>query len=374
MKRISVLHIGKYYPPYVGGTESQLVTLVGELKNKLKIEVLVSNVRFKTSVEKIDGVRIYRLASAGKIFSLPLTLTLPFWMKRKRADILHFHLPNPLSVISYFISRPKGKIIVSYHNDIVRQRFFACLFNPLLIRFLRKADTIVVASANLVSNSSILRRFKDKCRVIPYGIDNDRFAPEKKVLKKAKNIKEIYGPPLILFVGRIVYYKGLEYLLRAMKNVEAKLLIVGDGPLRKRLEKSTQRLEISDKVFWLGMIDDKEIASYYYACDIFVLPSSERAESFGIVQLEAFACRKPVVSTNLPTGVPDVNINYKTGLVVLPRDPCDLTGAINRLLSSSKLRRVYGRNGRNRVKREFTKERMADAVFNTYLSSINYKV
>lgn len=366
MNRIKVLQIGKYYRPYIGGTENHLFTLVKELEKEVKVEILVANTRFKTSIEKDNGADIYRLASLGHLFSLPLTFSMPLWLKRQKADILHFHLPNPLAVFSYFISRPKGKIVVSYHSDIVRQRFFTFLFNPFLIRFLKKADAIIVTSENLIKNSLILGRFRDKCQVIPHGIDLRQFKPNKETLKKAEEIRQRCGSPLILFVGRLVYYKGLEYLLEAMKDIKARLLIVGEGPLKNRLKRKAFRLAISDKVIWIGEIKNEEIAPYYYACDVFVLPSSIRAESFGIVQLEAFACEKPVISTNLPTGVLFVNLNNKTGLIVPPRNSCALAYATNRILASPQLRKIYGRNGRERVREKFTKEKMREEVLKLY--------
>jgi len=366
MNRLKVLQIGKYYPPYKGGTESHLSTLAKELKKRVDIRVLASNTGLKTFLENDDGIEIIKLASIGSFCSVPLSLNMPFWLKKLKAEILHFHLPNPLSVISYFLSRPQGKIVVSYHSDIVKQRFLAPLINPFLIRLLKKAEAIIVASDNLVKNSFILERFRDKCKVIPYGIDANRFSPDKKALETAVEIKKRYASPLILFVGRLVYYKGLEYLLKAMQDIKAKLLIVGDGPLKNKLHRLAKQLNLGDKIIWIGGIGDEELVAYYHACDIFVLPSNIRAESFGIVQLEAFACGKPVVSTNLPTGVPFVNINHKTGLVVPPRNSQALAWAINKLLGSPQLCETYGKNGQERIEREFTKEKMGERVLKIY--------
>jgi len=368
MNRIKILQIGKYYDPYIGGTELHLFTLANELKKRsdFEIDILVSNTKASTEIETSNGIKIIRLATIGSLLSMPLSLSMPFWLRRQKADILHFHLPNPLSVISYFLSRPKGKVVVSYHSDIVRQKLFASLFNPLLIRFLKKSETIIVTSDNIIENSPILKKVKEKCKVIPHGIDINRFKPEKEILEKAEEIKASYGVPLILFVGRIVYYKGLKYLLKAMRDIKARLLIVGDGPLKNKLKRMTEHLLISDKVIWIGEVKNEEIAPYYYASNVFVLPSSVKAESFGLVQLEAFACSRPVVSTNLPTGVSFVNVNNKTGLTVAPRDTGALTYAINRFLNSPELCKNYGQNGRERVENEFIKERMAGEVSKIY--------
>jgi len=368
MSKIKVLQIGKYYPPYCGGTENHLFTLVQGLKEKLDIKVLVSNTSFKTTIENCDGVEVYRLKSLGSLFSLPLILSLPFWLKKLKADILHFHLPNPISVLSYLIMRPKGKVVVSYHSDIIKQKFWGFLFTPLLIVFLKKSQAIIVSSDNLINNSYILKRFKRKCLVVPHGVDIRQLKATQQILVEANRIKQEHGNPLLLFVGRIVYYKGLEYLLRAMKDIEAKLLIIGSGPLRNKFERLACNLGIEKKVSWLGEIKNKDISPYYHACDIFVLPSSLRAESFGLVQLEAFAFEKPVVSTNLPTGVPFVNLDHKTGLVVPPKNSLALTAAIKLLLASRDLRMAYGKNGRERVEKEFSNDKMANdilAIYNT---------
>lgn len=362
------MQIGKFFYPYIGGAELHLFTLVSELKKRsdFEITILVSNTSARTEIETNNGVKIIRLATIGCILSMPICFSMPFWLRKQKADILHFHLPNPLSVISYFLSRPRGKIVVSYHNDIVRQKILAYLIDPLLIRFLKKSEAIIVTSDNIIQNSFILKKVKDKCKIIPYGIDIDRFEPNEKILKKAGEIKHNLGSPLVLFVGRLVYYKGLSYLVKAMKDVKAKLLIVGDGPLRNKIKRLARRLFIDDRIFWVGEVKNEDIARYYYACDIFVLPSVFKAEGFGLVQLEAFACSRPVVSTNLPTGVPFVNINNKTGIIVAPRNTVALTCAINRLLDSPELRKNYGENGRERVERGFIKELMAEKTSKIY--------
>lgn len=262
--------------------------------------------------------------------------------------------------------RPYGKVIVSYHSDIIRQRFFLSLFNPLLIKFLEKAAVIIVTSKNLIDNSPVLKRFKNKCKIIPHGIDLNKFVLTNEVAKKIEEIKQKFSRPIILFVGRLVYYKGLEYLIKAMREIEAHLLVIGDGPLRNKLKKMAHHLEVSSKITWVGKIDNEKLTPYYYASDIFVLPSAIKAESFGIVQLEAFACEKPVISTNLPTGVPYVNLHRKTGLVVPPRDSKAIAKAIKVLLASEEIRKRYGQNGRERLGREFTKEIMSKEVLSIY--------
>ena len=366
MNKIKVLQIGKYYHPCRGGFESSLYTLVNELKDKFQFQVLAAHTKRKTVVEKFENLTITRLANLGNIFSQPITPMLPFWIKRAKADIVHLHLPNPLAMISYLMVSPEGKLIISYHGDIVRQKIAAIFLYPLLIRILDRADAIVVTSENLLNNSRILKRFRQKSHVIPHGIDIDKFKATPQILDESEKIKRSIGKLIILFVGRLVYYKGLEYLIRAMKDIDAKLMIIGEGPLGLRLRLFAKLLKVGDKILWLGEVADEALPIYYHACDIFALPSCADSESFGLVILEAHASGKPVISTNLPTGVTFTNLHQKTGLVVPPRDSQALADAIDTLISSKELIDRYGQSGRERVGREFTKENMAQKFLALY--------
>ncbi|MBC7190664.1 glycosyltransferase [Candidatus Aerophobetes bacterium] len=289
-------------------------------------------------------------------------------MRKIKADILHFHLPFPLSVMSYFFAKPEGKIVISWHSDIVRQKISKFFYHPFLVRFLKKADVIIATSPNMVESSPYLKRFRGKCRIIPLGIDVERFKLKEDEEGRVKEIRERYtsGKGIILFVGRLIYYKGVEYLIRAMRDIDASCLIIGEGKLKKKLEKMVDELGLSSKVHFLGSISDDKLPSYYHACDVFCLPSVARSEAFGIVQLEAMVCGKPIVSTNLPTGVPFVNQDKKTGIVVPPKNPQALAEAINTLLENPALRKKYGGCAKERVEKEFTKKVMVKRLLEVY--------
>ena len=169
-----------------------------------------------------------------------------------------------------------------------------------------------------------------------------------------------------MFVGRLSYYKGVEYLIEAMQWVNAKLLIVGDGELREKLEEKTISLGVNGKVKFLGKVSDEMLKYCYQICDIFVLPSVEPSEAFGLVQLEAMAYGKPVINTLLPTGVPFVSIDGKTGLTVEPRNSKALADAINKLLSDDELRKKFGIQARNRVVENFTVDKMNEKILKVY--------
>ena len=368
MNRIKILQIGKYYPPYKGGFENSLHALVEMLKDRFQFQILVANTDCKTTIERLINVTVIRLGSLGKIFSQPLTLSLFFWLKRSSCDVTHIHLPNPLAMIFYLIASPSGKLVVSYHNDIIRQRALMVFLKPMVIALLRRAQAIVVTSDNLINSSDILRMFRYKCYVVAHGIDADRFKATPEIKYEAEKIRERLKRPIVLFVGRLVYYKGLKYLIQAMKDIEAALMIVGAGPEGRQLKTLAKVLGVQDKIIWLGEVSDEELPAYYQACDLFVLPSCANSESFGLVILEAHSFAKPVVSTNLPTGVIFTNLHQKTGLVVSPKDSDSLKEAVNLLLASKELRDKYGEYARKRVGNEFTKEKMAQEIARVYES------
>lgn len=301
---------------------------------------------------------------------MPLSPSLPFVLVNalRQVDIVHFHHPFPLSEIAFALADTTAKTVVTWHADITRQRWAHFFYAPLVKRFLRRVDRIVATSQECLERSEFLRAVRSKCEVIPLGVDPDRFAVTPGVAKEAEAIRARYGKPLVLFVGRLVYYKGVRYLIEAMRDVNALCLIIGEGPCRKELEKASKACAVSDRVAFLGARSDEELPAYYHACDVFVLPSVEPAEAFGIVQLEAMACGKPVISTELPTGVRFVNLHGITGLRVPPRDPASLADGINNLLRDAELRDRLGSNGRKRVSEVFDVRMMVSAYLRLYES------
>lgn len=366
--KIKVLLVNKFYYPVTGGVEKHVQMLAEGIKDRFFICVLCCNKGRSTQIQEKNNLKVIRIGSIGTFRSMPLSLTFPSWMRKIKADILHFHLPFPLGVLSYLLTKPEGKIVVTWHSDIVRQKVGRFFYQPFLIKFLEKADVIIATSPNMIESSPYLKRFREKCKAIPLGINVKRFKPLEDEKEKVEKIRKKYmqGKGIILFVGRLIYYKGIEYLIKAMKDVDGVCLIIGEGKLRKKLEKMVDDIGLSSRVHFLGAVSDDELPLYYHACDVFCLPSVAKSEAFGIVQLEAMACGKPVVSTSLPTGVPFVNQDGKTGIVVPPRDPGALARAINTLLDNPALRERYGSYAKERVKREFTREVMVEKILRVY--------
>ena len=368
---LKVLQVYKdYYPPVVGGVEGHINLLANGLKDRgIKVEVLVSNTRAKLETEDINGIRVVKVPQLGRFASAPLNPGLPSWVRRlgKDADIIHFHFPNPTGEIASLLAGAGNKIVVTYHSDIIRQARLARLYSPLLNRFLKSSDVIIATSPNYVQSSDVLRQFRDKCRVIPFGINLERFALNSDISRKARSIRRKYKGPMALFIGKFRYYKGLYVLLEAMKRVQGILLLVGIGPMERDLKKQVNADdELRNKVFFLGELSDEDIVNHLHACDVFVFPSIFRSEAFGIVLLEAMACGKPLVSTELGTGTSFVNQHQETGLVVPPNDSKALAGAINYLFVNPEVRARFGKAARERVEKYFCLDNMVEDIIRTY--------
>jgi glycosyltransferase involved in cell wall biosynthesis len=237
-----------------------------------------------------------------------------------------------------------------------------------LKRALERADVVIATSPQLLDYSEVLAPFRDKCRIVPYGIDLEQFSPRHEALEAARRIREEHGGrPLLLGVGRLIYYKGFEFAIRALEQVpEAKLLLIGDGPLRGELAALARRSGVADRVVFVGDVLNELVTPYYLACDAYVMPSIARSEAFGIVQIEAMACGLPVINTALDSGVPFVSLDGKTGLTVPPSDATALAAAVRRLLSEPELRARLGAAGRLRAQAEFSKATLKRRLLAVY--------
>jgi rhamnosyl/mannosyltransferase len=366
---VRVLQLGKYYYPYMGGIENHLYLLCSELKEQVDLDVVVCNTRRRTVREQVEGVAVTRCAEVAHAASTSVCPTMPLELSRRDYDLIHFHFPHPVGVMSYLASRTPRRhaVVVTYHSDIVKQERLLKLFRPFMHRVLARADRIICTSPNYLDTSPDLARHRDRCEVIPYGIDLHQWERTPAVEAKARELRARHGGgPLLVAVGRLIYYKGFEHAIRAMRDVDAKLLVVGEGPLRGSLEALARACGVAGKVTFVGEVHNQEIIPYYLASDAFVFPSVARSEAFGIVQLEAMACGLPVVNTALDSGVPFVSRDGETGVTVPPADAEALATALRSLLGDAPRRAALGAAARRRVEREFTKEAMASRVRSLY--------
>lgn len=367
-KKPRVLQINKLYYPHIGGVEKVVQDIAEGLSDKAHMDVLACQDKGSFCQEIINGINVTKASSLGIHFSMPISFQFPFLLKKMchQYDVLHFHMPFPLGDIACLLSGYKGKVIAWWHSDIVRQKKLLKLYEPFLYQFLDRVDKIIVATPNHIESSAFLKSYRDKCVVIPFGIDLDTFGTNEKILHKISSIKEQHQRPIVLFVGRLIYYKGVEYLIEAMRKIDADLVLIGKGILEDKLKDMVNEFGMQERVCFKGEISYEEIIAYYHACDLFVLPSIANSEAFGLVQLEVMACSKPVINTALQTGVPYVSIHNETGLTVPPSDPQALRKAISELIDNKTMRIEMGNKARERVEKYFTKDKMLEAVLRLY--------
>jgi len=361
--KLRVLQVGKYYPPHAGGMETHLEALCGQLTRSIDLETVVAaSDSLGTSEELLNGMKLTR---AGKLFNLRSAPFCPGMVGKIRAssaDLVHIHLPNPGAILAYLASGHRGRLVFTYHSDIVRQKVLSKFFDPILHHALNRADAIIASSSNYIDSSYVLPLYRDKCRVIPFGIPIDHF--QQCDTAEVARLRQLYGPRIVLGVGRLVYYKGFEHLIEAMRFVDGHLVIVGRGPLHKALRQKAENCGVSERISFLADVDD--VRPYYHAADVFALSSVARSEAFGIVQLEAMACGKPVVNTNLDSGVTSVSRDGVTGITVPPANSEALGEALSSLLNDPLLCAIYGRAGQLRVEQRFSEQKMARQTLRLY--------
>lgn len=370
----TVLHIYKdYFPPVVGGIEKTLHLMCQGTKDEFDVRVLIARRERGLSTKRysLDGIEIIEAPSLGRVSSAPACPTFPILLRKLKSDIFHFHFPNPTGEISYMIMEPPGRVVVTYHSDIVRQKTALLVYRPFIYRFLECADIILPTSPNYIEHSAFLSRFRDKCEVMPLGIDFKQFDRSDSVRERALALREKFSTPIVLFVGVLRYYKGLHFLLRAMKTVDATLIIVGSGPEEEGLRGMCREHSIDEKIFFAGSVSDEEKVSYLYASDIFCLPSHLPSEAYGISQIEAMICGLPVVSTSLSTGVSFVNKDHESGLIVPPAEPESLARALNLLVRDDRMRKELGVRARERAQKYFSADTMNNHLKSVYHSLLS---
>ena len=365
MKKLNVLQVNKFYYPHIGGVEHIVQQIAEGLCRETAMTVLACQPKGAGSTEEINGVTVRKSSSVGTYFSMPLSFSFfrDFTRMSPKADIVHIHMPFPLGDAALFLSKYKGKVILWWHSDIVKQKKLLILYRPLMKWLLKRADKIIVATEGHIAHSDYLPPYKEKCVIIPYGTNlsfSQNHEPDGNKTESTKNIR-------LLYVGRLVYYKGCDILLKAMAKVEGvSLTIIGDGVLKDDLQKLSAELNVSDKVTFKNNLSSSELSQEYAACDIFVLPSVAKSEAFGLVQIEAMAHGKPVINTDLPSGVPYVSLHNITGLTVPPKDDDALAKAIQSLADNTELRAKFGAAAKKRAENEFSETKMLKSILTLY--------
>jgi glycosyltransferase involved in cell wall biosynthesis len=340
------------YPPVNGGIERYIHDLSRHLgRSGHEVSVLVASrepaLRSRGVIR--DGIPTIETPCLFRLLSNPVCLGLGGLVRRSGADVIHYHHPLPAATLSWFFSRPQVPHVVTYHSDIVRQAAFVPALAPFMRAFLRSASAILATSPAYAGTSPFLRDARN-VRVVPLGVDTAKFSPGP------SSRRDSY----FIFVGRFRSYKGIPVLLEAWRQLEGiRLVMVGGGPLKAEAVETCARHSLD--VEFAGDLDDSDLVDLYRGARALILPSIARSEAFGMVQLEAMACGVPVISTNLPTGVPWVNRDGVTGIVVPPGDAGGLGTAVRRMLDDA-ARDVLARGALERARSEFDQETLFGQV------------
>lgn len=357
---LRILHVYKDYHPTIGGIENH-IRMVAEqqVTDGHDVTVLVTNRGGERPLDRLHGVRLIRARRLATLASTPLSLSLLFALARQDPDLTHLHFPFPPGEVSQWLAGRGRPYVMTYHSDVVRQTTLLRLYRPLMRRILQGAGRIVATSESQLASSFDLNPFAAKCDVVPLAIDPRPFLEAGSRAPSATR-------PTVLFVGRHSHYKGVDDLIRALSQVKAHLLIVGDGPKRSSWESLAREVGVAERVCFTGLVGNEALPGMYANADLLVLPSNSRAEAFGVVLLEAMAAGLPCVTTEVGTGTSFVVQDGVTGFVVPPNNPRALASAMNRLLSDPPLRRKMGAAGRERVLCEFTQPIMTARLADVY--------
>lgn len=374
---MKVLQLGKFYP-IRGGVEKVMWDLTKGLgASGVKADMLCAVLGSDNpsggvmELEIGPGARAVCVPAWCKLAATMISPAMCRMLRRmiRRAaesgepyDIVHVHHPDPMAALALMLSGWKGRVVLHYHSDILRQKGLMKLYLPLQNWLLRRADIIVGTSPVYVAESPFLKRFRDKTTYLPIGVEP--------LMADSAAVSEIRsrhaGKKIIWSLGRLVGYKGFGYLVGAVKYLpeDYVLVIGGEGPLLQELEDRAAMDGVSDRVEFVGRLDDEERAAWFAACDVFALSSIWRTEAFAIVQVEAMSLGKPVVSTRIPgSGVGWVNEDGRSGITVPVCDSEALAGAIMEVCGS---REKYGSGAAARYAEMFTFGKMISGCMAMY--------
>ena len=369
-----ILQVTPYFFPHFGGVESHVLGLSENLiKLGHDVEVVTSRYSRMPETENLNGIKITRLPQWINMYNTPLVTSIKEFVRRTHADIVHVHSPPPFTErFAAKGAKEAGKpFVVTHHCDLELKGFLGNtavnFYQNFLGNFpLQVADRVISTTESYATTSRTL--WDIDVTVIPNAVDVHRFKPEN----EGKIIRDKYSTDdehLALFVGRLVPHKGIGILIRSLTYTEnGKLLIVGDGPYKEWLKNLVKKLDLSERVVFVGPVDDYWLPAYYAATDVVVLPSTSRLEAFGIVGLEGMASGKPLILSDIP-GVRDV-ISEKEGYIVEPLDPNAIAEALEKIWNAPEMAREMGARGRKRVEKLFSWEKVSkdvEQVFNEIL-------
>jgi glycosyltransferase involved in cell wall biosynthesis len=385
---MKITQVSPFFPPHVGGLETYVFYVSrGLVQLGHEVTVITSKIPKSAPVrEVIDGVQVVRLEPFGSFFGFPFLPSLLNNLWWADCDVIHGHINSPLTVeVAALVSKVRGTpFVLTYHADMLPEdvsigkvcwaRGFSLFYERFLKSFnCQVSRKIILTSSSYLQLSKFTQKFEEKVIVVPNGVDLTRFNPSI-CGDEVRNRLTMDNEKLILFVGRLVPYKGLVVLFRAFsevlkKGLKARLVLVGNGPLKKLLVDLAEELDIQRSVVFIGEVLLTDLPSYYRAADVFVLPSRSRSEAFGLAMLEAMACGVPIIATEVG-GIPFVLKG--NGILVPPGDSLSLVNAILNLLKNDDLRRMLGKQALIRA-REFSWDQAVKEIERVYASTTSYQ-
>jgi glycosyltransferase involved in cell wall biosynthesis len=350
--------VNSFYLPWVGGAETYTSNLARRLtKGGHDVTVYCACDPLSPGESIEEGVRVRRMRAPLRLYGTPIAVS-PLNLFLEDYDAIHCNFPSPyLSALFSWFSRARGiPAVLTWHNDLPHVTSAAGLlvrahdlFSPA---YLRHFGRIIATTGVYARTSDTLRRFHDKVRVVPNGVDTIRFTPNL----RGDGIREKYGLEdkiVVLFVGALTQwhgYKGVDDLIEAFntastRNPNLRLLIVGRGSRLPSFLRRVSELSLEGKVIFAGEVSSELLPHYYAACDFAILPSKDRSEGFGLVLLEAMASGKPVIGSNVG-GISDVIRHGETGLLVKPNGAGSIADALVEMASDAELRARMGKSAR----------------------------
>lgn len=354
-----VLHFFKtYLPDSVGGIEQVIFQLCESgAQHGIEGQVLTLSANPEPAVVRLGQHEVHRARLDVQFASTGFSWSVfkQFRELAAEADVINYHFPWPFMDLVHFASGVNKPTVVTYHSDIIRQKHLLKLYRPLMNRFLASADRIVAASPNYLHTSDVLQQFRDKTRVIPYGLNKAGY-PQPDV-ERMNRWRQQLGDKFFLFVGVMRYYKGLHILLDALKDVDYPVVIVGAGPLEQELHAQAAALGLRN-IHFLGRLSDEDKVALLQLSYAIVFPSHLRSEAFGISLLEGAMYGKPMISSEIGTGTSFINIHNETGLVVPPSHPQAFREAMRTLWENPARAAEMGLKAEARYRQLFTADEM----------------
>lgn len=370
-----ILHVGKFYP-VKGGIEKVMYDLCTGLSSRgIQSDMLcASEDKQSREISVNEHFKVFTCSTLLKFSGAYISLSMIGKLRKicNRYDVIHIHYPDPTANLALRFSGFTGKVIMHFHGDLQKNKILLAVVNPLKNWVINRSDLIVGTTPIYVKTSETLKGVQYKCTYLPIGTEGMGEINTEKVSKIKSNYP---GKKIIFSLGRLVPYKGYEYLVDAARYLpnDYVILIGSGGPLKDKLTKQIDESNLEDKVHLIGRIADEDLPSYYWACDMYCLSSINKAEAFAIVQIEAMSCGKPIVATKIKgSGVPWVNEDGVSGINVEPEDSRALADGIKKVLGEDYIK--YSSGSMNRYLTFFTMDKMIEKAIDIYNAVINNNI